>query len=84
MSLLKGGPDALNAKKLYDWVLGADAMNIIAKWYVIPLSNLAKATETGFSLADMNLVDQDDQWDAANKARLIERWNKEITSEYQE
>lgn len=32
----------------------------------------------------MNLVDQDDQWDAANKARLIERWNKEITSKYQE
>ena len=84
MSLLKDGPDALNAKKLYDWVLGADSMNIIAKWYVIPLSSLATATDTGFSLTDMNLVNQDDQWDAANKARLIERWNKEITSEYKE
>ena len=82
MSLIKGGPDALNAKKLYDWVLGADSMNIIAKWYVIPLSNLATATDTGFSLSEMNLVDQDDQWDAANKERLIERWNREITSEY--
>ncbi len=82
MSLLKGGPDALNAKKLYDWVLGKDAMNIIARWYVIPLSNLATATDTGFSLDRMNLVDQDDQWDAANKERLIERWNKEITGEY--
>lgn len=82
MSLLKGGSDMLNAKKLYDWVLGADSMNIIAKWYVIPLSNLAKATETGFALDKMKLVDQDDAWDAANKARLIERWNKEITSDY--
>lgn len=78
MSLLKGGPDALNAKKLYDWVLGEKAMDIIARWYVIPLSKLAKPSETGFSLDSMNLVDQDDQWDAANKARLIERWNKEI------
>jgi iron(III) transport system substrate-binding protein len=84
MSLLKGGPDPLNAKKLYDWVLGADAMNTIAKWYVIPLSTLATATDTGFTLSQMNLVNQDDQWDAANKARLIERWNKEITSEYKE
>jgi iron(III) transport system substrate-binding protein len=84
MSLIKGGPDALNSKKLYDWVLGADAMNIIAKWYVIPLSSLATATDTGFSLSGMNLVNQDDKWDAANKARLIERWNKEITSEYME
>ncbi|MDR1978691.1 MAG: ABC transporter substrate-binding protein [Synergistaceae bacterium] len=84
MSLIKGGPDPLNAKKLYDWVLGADAMNIIAKWYVIPLSNLATATDTGFSLDQMNLVNQDDQWDAANKARLIDRWNKEITSEFKE
>ena len=82
MSLLKGGSNALNAKKLYDWILGADAMNTIAKWYVIPLSGLAKATDTGFSLDTMNLVDQDDAWDAANKERLIERWNKEITSEY--
>jgi iron(III) transport system substrate-binding protein len=84
MSLIKGGPDPLNAKKLYDWVLGADAMNIIAKWYVIPLSSLATATDTGFSLAQMNLVNQDDRWDAANKARLIDRWNKEITSEFKE
>ena len=82
MSLLKGGPNALNAKKLYDWILGADSMNTIAKWYVIPLSSLAKATDTGFSLDTMNLVDQDDAWDAANKERLIERWNKEISSEY--
>ena len=78
MSLIKDGPDALNAKKLYDWVLGADAMNIIAKWYVMPLSTLATASETGFSLTDMNLVNQDDQWDAANRMRLLERWNKEI------
>ena len=84
MSLIKGGPDPLNSKKLYDWVLGADAMDIIAKWYVIPLSNLAAASETGFSLEDMNLVNQDDQWDAENRERLIERWNREITSEYAE
>ena len=80
MSILKDGPDPVNAKKLYDWVLGQKAMDIIARWYVIPLSTLATPTDTGFSLREMNLVNQDDQWDAANKERLLERWNKEITT----
>ena len=80
MSILKDGPDPLNAKKLYDWVLGQKAMDIIAKWYVIPLSNLASPADTGFSLEKMNLVNQDDQWDASNKERLLERWNKEIST----
>lgn len=78
MSLVKGGPDALQAKKLYDWILGKAAMEIIAKWYVIPLSSAATATDTGFELAKMKLVDQDDQWDAKNKARLLEKWNAEV------
>ncbi|MBQ3626207.1 MAG: ABC transporter substrate-binding protein [Synergistaceae bacterium] len=80
MSILKGGPDPLNAKKLYDWVLGQKAMDIIAKWYEIPLSKLASPVNTGFSLDKMNLVNQDDQWDAANKERLLARWNQEITT----
>ncbi|MBR1486771.1 MAG: ABC transporter substrate-binding protein [Synergistaceae bacterium] len=80
MSILKDGPDPLNAKKLYDWILGQKAMDTIARWYVIPLSNLATPTDTGFSLEQMKLVNQDDQWDAANKERLLERWNKEIST----
>ena len=80
MSILKDGPDPLNAKKLYDWVLGQKAMDTIARWYVIPLSNLATPTDTGFSFSKMNLVNQDDQWDAANKERLLKRWNEEITT----
>lgn len=78
MSMVKDGPNPVEGKKLYDWILGKTAQDIIAQWYVIPLSEEAEAPKTGFSLATMALVDQDDQWDAANKARLVERWNKEI------
>ena len=78
MSILKNNVDQTNAKKLYDWILGRKATDIISRWYVIPLSRLATATSTGFSLSNMNLVNQDDKWDADNKERLIERWNKEI------
>ena len=56
------------------------AMDIIAKWYVIPLSSKASPVDTGYSFEKMTLVDQNDVWDAANKARLLERWNKEIGS----
>ncbi len=80
MSILKSSSDLTNAYKLYDWILGSKATAIISKWYVIPLSKLAVASDTGFSLVDMKLVNQDDQWDADNKIRLLRRWEKDISS----
>jgi len=80
MSLVKDGPDPVNAKKFYDWILGRVAQEIIGKWYVVPLSTLAKKNPVAFSLEDVKTVKQDLQWDADNKVRLVERWNKEIGS----
>ena len=80
MSLVKGGKDAVNAKKLYDWVLGKAAQDIIGQWYVIPLSKLAAKNPVAFSLEDVKTVKQDLQWDADNKERLLDRWTKEIGS----
>ena len=80
MSIVKGGPDPVNAKKLYDWVLSAKAQEIIASWYVIPVSKIAKKNPQAFSLSEIKTVDQDVMWDAANKDRLLERWVKEIGS----
>ena len=78
MSMVKDGPDPVNGKKLYDWVLGQSAMDIVASWFVIPLSSKASPVDTGFSFDKMVLVNQDDVWDAANKERLLDRWNREI------
>ncbi|MCE5257311.1 MAG: ABC transporter substrate-binding protein [Spirochaetaceae bacterium] len=80
MSLVKGGPDPVNAKKLYDWVLSAEAQGIIAKWYVVPLSKLAKKNPVAFDINEVKTVKQDIVWDANNKERLLERWIKEIGS----
>lgn len=80
MSLVKDGPDPVNAKKFYDWILGKTAQDIIGKWYVIPLSKLATKNPVAFSLEEVKTVKQDLQWDADNKTRLVERWNKEIGS----
>ena len=80
MSLVKGGKDAVNAKKLYDWVLTKPAQDLIGSWYVVPLSKLAEKNPVAFSLEDVKTVNQDLQWDAENKTRLLERWTKEIGS----
>jgi len=80
MSLVKGGPDSVNAKKLYDWVLSEEAQEIIAKWYVIPVSKIAKKNPNAFSLTEIKTVNQDEVKDAADKTRLLERWVKEIGS----
>ena len=80
MSLVKGGKDAVNAKKLYDWVLTKPAQDLIGSWYVVPLSKLAEKNPVAFSLEDVKTVNQDLQWDAENKPRLLERWTKEIGS----
>ena len=80
MSLVKGGPDPVNAKKLYDWILSPEAQEIIAKWYVVPLSKLAKKNPVAFGMDEVKTVKQDIIWDANNKDRLLERWVKEIGS----
>ena len=80
MSLVKGGPDPVNAKKLYDWILQPAAQTIIAKWYVVPLSSLAKKNPVAFSMEEVKTVNQDITWDSSNKERLLNRWMKEIGS----
>jgi len=80
MSMVKGGKDPVNGKKLYDWVLGKTAQDIIGQWYVIPLSKVATKNPVAFSMDDVKTVEQDLQWDADNKNRLLDRWTREIGS----
>lgn len=78
MSLLKNGPEPVEAKKLYDWVLGPKGQKIIGGWYVIPLGADAEILVLGKKVSELKFVDQDDVWDAANKDRLLARWNAEV------
>ncbi len=80
MSLIKDGPNPEAAKKLYDWMISSpEAQDIFDAWEIIPLAD--SQNPKGF-FQSLNLVDQDDDWDAANKGRLLERWNREIAAEY--
>ena len=80
MSLVKNGHNPVAAKKLYNWMISSDAAkDVFNRWFMIPL--VESQDPDGF-FQSLKLVNQDDEWDAANKARLIERWNREITSKY--
>jgi iron(III) transport system substrate-binding protein len=81
MSLIKGGRNELNARRLYDWIIGSpSAQKLFTDWYLVLIANGAERHPLALSLNQLNVVKQDMLWDgnAANKDRLLERWKREI------
>ncbi|HOO33308.1 MAG TPA: ABC transporter substrate-binding protein [Thermotogota bacterium] len=78
MSLIKDGPEPVNAKKLYNWLLQEDAQKIFASWYVVPVSDTAPKDAIAIDVTKLNTVVQDLVWDAENRERLVGRWSAEI------
>jgi iron(III) transport system substrate-binding protein len=78
MSLIKGGKEPLEAKKLYNWMLEKTAQGILASWYVIPLSPKAPKDKIAIPLNTIKTINQDFVQDAKDRDRLVGRWNKEI------
>lgn len=81
MSLVKGGKDAVNAKKLYDWVISSPvAQQKFTEWYVVLVAKGAVKHPQALSIDEIKTVDQDFAWDGdkVNKTRLLDRWSKEI------
>lgn len=81
VSLVKGGPEEEmeNAKRLYDWALGASAAKIYAeKSYAVPFVDVPLA-KGSIPISQVNTIDQDDEWAAKHKTRLIEKWNEVIS-----
>ncbi|TFG82825.1 MAG: ABC transporter substrate-binding protein [Spirochaetales bacterium] len=83
MSLVAGGKDVVNAKKLYDWVLSSpSAQAEFVKYYVVLIANGAIKHPDALSIKDIKTVKQDFTWDgnADNRAALLKRWTDEIGS----
>lgn len=80
MSLVKGGTDQVNAKKLYDWMLGKTAQQVMSNYYLLMVAPGAPTHPKAYPLSKINAVEQDLQWDGQNKERLVKRWNDEIGS----
>jgi len=80
MSLIRGGKDQVNAKKLYDWILGKSSQEIFTKYFLLLVTPGAARHPKALPLESVNAVVQDLQWDGENKARLVKRWTDEIFS----
>lgn len=83
MSLIKGGKDAVNAKKLYDWVLSSkSAQDLFVQWYLVLVATGAPSHPDALSIKQIKTVKQDLLWDGNkdNRARLLKRWTDEIGS----
>jgi iron(III) transport system substrate-binding protein len=83
MSLIRGGKDQINARRLYDWILSSkNAQKLFTDWYLVLVANGAEKHPLALSLDQIKVVNQDMVWDgdAANKKRLLDRWTSEIES----
>ncbi|MBQ5781319.1 MAG: iron ABC transporter substrate-binding protein, partial [Spirochaetaceae bacterium] len=58
------------------------AQDIIAEYFVVPVSSIATPHKDALNINDIKTVSQDFAWDGDknNKERLLERWNNEIGS----
>jgi iron(III) transport system substrate-binding protein len=76
ISLIKGGPadEQAAAEALLDWGLGKVAGAFYATRYVSPFVDVP-LPEGAVPLSAVNTVVQDDEWSAANKNRLLDKWN---------
>ena len=79
ISLIKGGPadERAAAEALLDWGLGKTAGAFYASLYVIPFADVP-LPEGATPISEVNTVIQDDEWAAANKNRLLGKWNEVV------
>lgn len=77
ISLIKGGKEMEAAKKLYDWALTERAAILLASTNVVPIIDVP-LNEGAVPISQVNVIDQDDLWAAAQKERLVEKWNNEV------
>jgi len=84
MSLIAGGKEQVQARRLYDWVLSSpNAQKLfVDDWYLVLVRNGAARHPLALTLDQIKTVDQDMAWDgdAANRKRLLDRWIAEIES----
>lgn len=84
MSIIKGARNLSNAKKMYDWALTAPAQELMAaaKQFQLPSNKDAKVDSRVPDLKKIKLIKYDFQkyGSAAERKRLLERWEREVNS----
>jgi iron(III) transport system substrate-binding protein len=82
MSIIKGARNLTNAKKFYDWALTASAQQLgaAAKQFQLPSNKDAKVDPRVPDVKRIKMINYDFEkyGKAAERKRLLERWEKEV------
>jgi iron(III) transport system substrate-binding protein len=82
MSLIKGGPNADNAKKWYDWALTPEAQKLaaVANSFQLPSNKAAPLPKGAPDVAQIKLIDYDFAkfGSSAERKRLLAKWDADI------
>jgi len=85
MSIIKGAKNLENAKKWYDWALGAEAQSIGAQAkvsYQVPSNKSAHAPPQAPKFSEIKLINYDfvKYGSSAERTRLLTKWDKEVST----
>ena len=81
MSLINGGKQPVEARRLYDWIISSpNSHKIFTDYYLLLVRVGAEKHPMALSLDQVKTINQDLAWDgdAVNRDRLLDRWNDEI------
>jgi iron(III) transport system substrate-binding protein len=81
MSLIAGGKQPVEARRLYDWTISSPvAMKHFVNYYFIMIQKGVESHPLALKLSEIKTVKQDMLWDGdpVNRKRLQDRWNAEI------
>lgn len=76
ISLIANGPanQTAAAERLLEWGLGETAASLYASQFVVPFVDVPLA-DGAVPISEVNVIDQDDVWAAAERTRLVDKWN---------
>ncbi len=84
MSIIKGSRNLENAKKFYDWALGAGVQSraLEVKAYQVPSNKGAKTSPKAPDLSSIKLIDYDFKTygSSAERKRLLKKWDDEVSN----
>ena len=85
MSLIKGAKNMENAKKWYDWALGAEAQSIAGNLKVsfqVPSNKNATVPPQAPKLTEVKLINYDfvKYGSSAERNRLLKKWDTEVST----
>lgn len=80
MALVKGAPDAVEAKRFMDWAIAVKAQELAPQFkaYQIPTNPDAKVSEKSVKLATIKVITYDFTWAGENKKQFVDRFSNEI------